>query len=273
MRLVRKHDLSCARHFTDAQSRAILAAQSGSSDAAHRDTNLAILRQARRSGLWLACDCREEQGEDPPLLTSCYVTDDQRRYWRTLADHPRHHARCPFARFRTHHHDAATLPPPRTDHVEILYDTPPGDRLATSCDQTGHGGERAAQRPPLSRLLLSLIERAGLNRLSSGSNLASPSDWRSLLVQATGTFTLGNGEPLSELWFHRPAAWTSTAVHAQLRQKRLSGPRDTSLKPFCAGLPSRFPMNETALRSPDLLGVVELAKGNVARSGYTYATG
>ena len=81
--LVSKRDLSSSASLGCEEEQAVRHVAAGAEDEALHALVLAVMKRARRDGLWLGCDCRSEDGRRP-VVAPCRNhrgTD----YWRVRA--------------------------------------------------------------------------------------------------------------------------------------------------------------------------------------------
>lgn len=219
LQLLDKRDRSPRAPLTPEQRDAVRAVARGGGDETAAALALAVIALARRDGLWLGCDCRDENGVRP-VVAPCRNRHGT-EYWRVLG-YPQvgHSPGCVFHRATAPHR-------PEDRWNRSARKAPEGYfavlRNAGECpvrSETDDRFEREAgtvRRPALSRRLLMLLERAGLDRLSVADRFANETTWSEAFAQATEGLEIAPGCPLRDLWFPRPAMWTGKFVHARVR--------------------------------------------------------
>lgn len=226
--LVEKRDLSRAELLSEEEERAIRAVADGAGGDAAAAVVLAVMARARAGGLWLRCDCRQEDGRRP-LVAPCrnhHGTD----YWRVLTGrHPEHDAGCVFHRTNARRRLEARWNRPRRvprGFFAVLRD-PPGDRRVSrpqGRSQEETEDRRPARRPALSQRLLMLMERARFNRLPEADALGKSANWVDRLRDSAADIEIAPGRPLSEFWFSDEEMWNRGRVDARMREAAVDWP-------------------------------------------------
>ena len=220
--LVSKRDLSRAERLSEEEERAIRAVADGVGDVVAAAAVLCVMSRARSAGLWLRCDCRDEDGRRP-LVAPCRNhrgTD----YWRVLGGrHPDHDEGCVFHRTHVRRRLEARWSRPRKapkGFFAVLGDGRDDRRVARPGGRSEEETEerRLARRPALSQRLLMLMERARFNRLPEADALGCPDGWLGLLGGGAADIEIAPGRPLQELWFTDAGTWRRRAVHARVRE-------------------------------------------------------
>ena len=219
LQLLDKRDRSPKAPLTPEQRDAVRAVVRGGGDETAAEVARSVIALARRNGLWLGCDCRDENGARP-VVAPCRNRHGT-EYWRVLG-HPqiRHDPDCVFHRatVRRRAVDPWNRPARKVPegYFAVLRNAGEGSvRKAPEDGDERHAG--TVRRPALSRLLSMLLERAGLNRLSIADRFANERTWSEAFAQATEGLEIAPGCPLTDLWFSRPAMWTGKFVHARVR--------------------------------------------------------
>ncbi|ELT7182581.1 hypothetical protein Q4W05_004603, partial [Salmonella enterica] len=169
-----------------------------------------VLREMRQIGAWLQCDC--VPGDSPAMNTASLYKDTGKLF---LSGFNHEHATsCPM--YRPFSGDAGATSSGSRKHAgsrRINYRNflPPDDEQATirmpgRPEPQGDDRTRRTRRPRIARLLLSLIEDAGLNQLATLSPLPSRSIRDSLndLQIVTQSQEFIRGRRLSEIVRFQP---------------------------------------------------------------------
>ncbi|EDE0111618.1 hypothetical protein BZR74_21295 [Salmonella enterica subsp. enterica serovar Newport] len=169
-----------------------------------------VLREMRQIGAWLQCDC--VPGDSPAMNTASLYKDTGKLF---LSGFNHEHATgCPM--YRPFSGDAGATSSGSRKHAgsrRINYRNflPPDDEQATirmpgRPEPQRDDRTRRTRRPRIARLLLSLIEDAGLNQLATLSPLPSRSIWDSLndLRIVTQSQEFIRGRRLSEIVRFQP---------------------------------------------------------------------
>ncbi|MDE0174816.1 MAG: hypothetical protein OYH76_21880 [Defluviicoccus sp.] len=217
--LLDKRDRARKVPLTPEQREAVRAVARGGGDETAASLARAVIALARRDGLWLGCDCREENGV-PPVVAPCRNRHGT-EYWRVLG-YPQvvHSPGCAFHRATARRRAGKPWNRPArkapVGYFAVLRNVS-DDVDPAAPNGRGEPEVRMVRRPALSRLLLMLMERAGLNRLSIADRLSEETKWKDALARATEGLEIAPGCSLGDLWFPRPRMWTGKLVHARVR--------------------------------------------------------
>lgn len=168
-----------------------------------------VLRSMRDHDLWLSCGCRAT-AEDRPLDTAGYL--EGTLYLRNFSGE--HSSDCPLYRSKRGDDGAGqgggrrTAGAVRIDFRSFLPRDENGARISGPTKTDSHGKDKTSRRriPALARLLLTLIEAAGLNRI--GPVYPQPGRTKMQVLEAVKQVTknehFAQGRPLSEIVFFDP---------------------------------------------------------------------
>ena len=216
--LVDKRDLSVAESLSPQVQSAVRAVAAGAESERLESLVLAVMKRARASKLWLGCDCRSEDGRRP-AVAPCRKSHGT-HYWQVLVrGQLAHDGGCVFGRTRARRRqDAARWNrPPRTapeGFFAVLRDQAEEQRVSRPGGRSEGGGERTGvRRPALSRLLLMLMEKAGLTRVRPDDERM----WVDAVKDPAKEIEIAPGRLLSELWFPSVPMWNGELVHARVR--------------------------------------------------------
>lgn len=171
MKLVRKRSPRgrLYRHLSDVEELAVKNVYGRREEGGHSDRVLAldVLTEMRRTDTWLACSCVE--GDTPAMNSANLRTDTGTIYLHAFSTP--HHTECPMHReLKEDEENSRSGTAKKAGSQPISYrDFLPRDessvRLQSSQPRPDGGGDRLRRkrRPRLGRLLLTLIEDAGLN--------------------------------------------------------------------------------------------------------------
>ena len=219
LHLLDKRDRSPKAPLSPEQRDALRAVARGEGDESASALVRGVIAVARRDGLWLGCDCREENGARPVVAPCRNRLGTE--YWRVLG-YPQvaHDPDCVFHRANAGDRSDNLWNRPARQAPEGYFSVLRNARDPTPGTEPEDGDERyagAVPRPALSRLMLMLIERAGLNRLSVADGHRNERTWSEALAGSTDRLEIAPGCPLTDLWFPRPRMWTGKFVHARVR--------------------------------------------------------
>ena len=187
---------------------------------------LAVLGEARTSGLWLRCDCRVEN-DLHPLAAPCRLPDGAGYTCRVLqgGERPQHHLDCVFYRESRHQRaerkwrQTARVRP--TGYFAALHAREDGKGLT----EPGHGQEEAGGKEPgqrrvsaLSRLLCWLMEEAGLTRIWANEPDPDVEEWLEAIRDTATAFEIAPDQGLEKLLFLSRTDWDRRRVHARVRE-------------------------------------------------------
>lgn len=195
----------------------------------HRDEEAALLlvRHARKTAQWIACDCLGESVT--PMLSPALLTGVDTYYLRRLTGRGRaeHRIDCPFFREQTfgtlntgkrparnqpEGYFAVLRPPAHSLAQE------PGDEIAPR-DSASHGA------PRLAKLLWRLLELSGRTAIDASED--APRDIASEFAavrRLAEQVEVAPGIPLARVLFTHPRDWESKRVFAMLRELAKSWP-------------------------------------------------
>lgn len=168
-----------------------------------------VLRSMRDHDLWLSCGCRAT-AEDRPLDTAGYR--EGTLYLRNFSGE--HSSDCPLYRSKRGDDSAGqgggrrTAGAVRIDFRSFLPRDDNGARITGPTKTDSHGKDKTSRRriPALARLLLTLIEAAGLNRIEPV--YPQPGQTKTQALNAVKLVTemehFAQGRPLSEIVFFDP---------------------------------------------------------------------
>ncbi|WP_368927341.1 hypothetical protein [Serratia marcescens] len=168
-----------------------------------------VLRSMRDHDLWLSCGCRAT-AEDRPLDTAGYL--EGTLYLRNFSGE--HSSDCPLYRSKRGDDGAGqgggrrTAGAVRIDFRSFLPRDDNGARISGPTKTDSHGKDKTSRRriPALARLLLTLIEAAGLNRIEPVYPQPGRTKMQVLeaVKQVTKNEHFAQGRPLSEIVFFDP---------------------------------------------------------------------
>ncbi len=214
------HDLSHTCALTDEQEYALRRMADGDQDEHLQEAVLEILVRAHTERLWLACDCRGEDGR-PPVNGPCRRMG--RYFWRRLpAPHVAHAEGCVYSRvsvpLRSGIPEArAPVEPPDDRFFTVLAIEPEDLRIAEPdavAERRGAGhGNRS---PKLRQRLFELMVHAGLNRYPD-AEVANAKEWSSRIRRAAKRFEVAPGRPLEDLVFPYRRMWQMDRVDDRMR--------------------------------------------------------
>ena len=170
-----------------------------------------VIHEMREKELWLQCSC---VAGDTPALNSANLMSETQTLFLSGFGHS-HDPSCPMHRVFKGDKDATGTGTRKTAGSKRLNyrDFLPKDESETTIKApgspvfTGQDRTRRKSRPRLARLLLTLIEDAGLNTFSPISPLPNqaPRTWLAALAALTDAQEFMRGRRLSEIVRFRPA--------------------------------------------------------------------
>lgn len=200
---------------------------------------LNVLTEMRRKDTWLACSC--VAGDMPPMNSANLRTDTGSIYLRTFSTP--HDVSCPMFREQEEDDDTTRSGTRKTagsqpvSYRSFLPSEEKGARLQAG---PGHMDDcddrlRRKRRPRLSRLLLTLIEDAGLNIIDTLAPFPSAPAREAIdrLADVTRNNEFTRGRPLSDIIRFWP-------LITQDEQQRLMGQLENPALPWPAGRARHF---------------------------------
>lgn len=185
--------------------------------------SVALVQNARRSRMWLACDCRPDSLVRP-VISPALLTSAETYYLRRLTGRQRaqHDALCPFHRAQVMSEPATREAKPKPIEAPAGYFAvlkPEPEKLAQKPDDDIAERVRSASIPKLARLLWFLMERAGTNhvRFDKPDAAHSISDQFTQLKRAATTIEIAPRITLDRAFHTHVAPYHSGALYARLR--------------------------------------------------------
>lgn len=185
-----------------------------------------VIHEMRESELWLQCSC---VAGDTPALNSANLMSETQTLFLSGFGHS-HDPSCPMHRVFKGDEDATRAGTRKTAGSKRLNyrDFLPADESETTIKAPGKpvsAGEdrtRRKRRPRLARLLLTLIEDAGLNTFSPVNPLPNQTarTWLDALAASAGAQEFIRGRPLSEIIRFQPAMGEAAQERLMLQLER-----------------------------------------------------
>ena len=193
--------------------------------------SVALVQNARRTRLWLACDCRSDSPVRP-VISPALLTSAETYYLRRLTGRQRaqHDALCPFHRAQVMSEPATREAKPKPIEAPAGYFAvlkPEPEKLAQKPDDDIAERVRSASIPKLARLLWFLMERAGTNhvRFDKPDVAHSISDQFKQLKHAATTIEIAPRITLDRAFHTHGAPYHSGALYARLRASAAHWPK------------------------------------------------
>lgn len=191
-------------------------------------TALVLVRHARKTGCWIACECQGEAAT--PMLSPALLTGADTYYLRRLTGRRRkeHSPDCPFYReqtFTTLKSDRQPARSPPDGFFAAL--TPPATSLAQEPDDDASLWDSASHGAPrLAKLMWRLLELSGRTVIDAREDTQRDIAGEFKAVRALAErIEVAPQIPLSRVLFTHPRDWESRRIFAILRELSKSWPK------------------------------------------------
>ena len=184
------------------------------------------MERAHNTKQWLECNCKVKEDEQA-ILVPCLISESGYFYYRALSnDNNEHSHDCEFNRARRDWN-----PKSQWDKGRKARKAPEGlcEVLRESSEDHEFANQNTTQpsrnkvlwsprRPALSQLLLRVIEKEGLNKLSSVDNFADRKNRDNDIREGITEIDIAPGILLSKFWFSDVGEWNDKKVHRKMTE-------------------------------------------------------
>lgn len=221
-------------------------------------TALVVVRHARKTGCWIACECQGDAAT--PMLSPALLTGADTYYLRRLTGPRRkeHSTECPFYReqaFTTIKSERQPTRNPPDGFFAVLR--PPATSLAQEPDDDARLRDSASHGAPrLAKLMWRLLELSGRTTIDVREDTQRDIAGEFKAVRSLAEqIDVAPQIPLSRVLFTHPRDWESRRIFAILRELSKSWPKGYEPQAFMLVFANKI--REHSIETSD--GMIDLA--------------